>query len=254
MKNVELINNLFIRTYDSQLEGHTHNYHQVLMPLMGDISMIIMNQTIKVSYGETLVIRKGVYHQFQARKDFRFLVANIEDIDFLKLSLNETHFSMDEKTLLYISFVEKQLTSAYNQKIEGMMFELLKELLGTIQMTKRLDTRLTSVVQAIKGNITINHTIKSLAEIACLSESQFKVLFKEYLGCTPYAYITELRMKSALGLILNTDTPIAIVAEKCGYDNVSAFIRRFSNFYHQTPYKLRCNNQDMKHPIYSEQF
>ena len=42
---------------------------------MGDIRMIIGDQAIKVSYGEALVIRKGVYHQFQAREDFRFLVA-----------------------------------------------------------------------------------------------------------------------------------------------------------------------------------
>ena len=114
-------------------------------------------------------------------------------------------------------------------------------------MSKRLDTRLTAVVHTIKNDIATNYTTKSLAEIACLSESQCKVLFKEHLGCTPNAYITNLRMKSALGLILNTDTPIAIVAEKCGYDSVSAFIRRFSSVYHQTPYRLRCNNQNLKH-------
>ena len=247
MKNIEPINHLFIRTYDSQLEGHTHDYHQILIPLMGNIRMVISNQTMNVAYGEALVIKKGVHHQFQAREDFRFLVINIEDIDFLGLTLNEAHFSMDERTLLYISFVEKQLTSAYNQQLERMMFELLKALLGNMQMSKRLDTRLTAVVHTIKNDIATNYTTKSLAEIACLSESQFKVLFKEHLGCTPNAYITNLRMKSALGLILNTDTPIAIVAEKCGYDNVSAFIRRFSSVYHQTPYRLRCNNQNMKH-------
>ncbi|WP_286798000.1 helix-turn-helix transcriptional regulator [Psychrobacter sp. UBA6291] len=251
MKETELINHLFIRTYNSQLEGHTHDYHQVLMPLMGDIRMVISNQSINVSYGEALVIRKGIYHQFQAKEDFRFLVANIEDIEFLHLPLSDTHFAMDEKTLLYISFVEKQLISAHNQKIEGMMFELLKELLGTIKMSKRLDTRLTAVIHTLKSNIAINHTVKSLAEIACLSESQFKVLFKKHLGCTPNAYITDLRMQAALGLILNTDTPITIVAERCGYDNVSAFIRRFSSFYHQTPHKLRCNNQNMKQPTIS---
>ena len=168
MKETELINHLFIRTYDSQLEGHTHDYHQVLMPLMGDIRMVIDDQAINISYGEALVIRKGVYHQFQAREDFRFLVANIENIDFLQLSLDEIHFAMDEKTLLYISFIEKQLISAHNQKIEGMMFELLKELLGTIKMSKRLDTRLTAVVYTLKTNIATNHTVKSLAEIACL--------------------------------------------------------------------------------------
>ena len=247
MKDIELIKHLFIRTYGSQLEGHIHDYHQILMPLMGDIRMIIGDQAIKVSYGEALVIRKGVYHQFQAREDFRFLVANIEDIEFLQLPLSEIHFAMDEKTLLYISFVEKQLTSAYNLQLERMMFELLKALLGNMQMSKRLDTRLTAVVHTIKNDIATNYTTKSLAEIACLSESQFKLLFKEHLGCTPNAYITNLRMKSALGLILNTDTPIAIVAEKCGYDSVSAFIRRFSSVYHQTPYRLRCNNQNLKH-------
>lgn len=251
MKDTDLINNLFIRTYDSQLNGHTHDYHQILMPLMGNIRMIIGDQAINVSYGEALVIRKGVYHQFQAREDFRFLVANLENIEFLQLPLSEIHFAMDEKTLLYISFVEKQLISAHSQRIERMMFELLKELIGTIKMSKRLDTRLTTVVHILKTNIAINHTVKSLAEIACLSESQFKVLFKEHLGCTPNAYITDLRMQTALGLILNTDTPITIVAERCGYYNVSAFIRRFSTVYHQTPYRLRCHNQNMKHPTIS---
>lgn len=251
MQNIEPINHLFIRTYDSQIEGHTHDYHQILMPLMGDIRMIIDDQAINVCYGEALVIRKGIYHQFQAREDFRFLVANIENIEFLQLSLDEIHFAMDEKTLLYISFVEKQLISAHNQKIEGMMFELLKALFGNMQISKRLDTRLTAVVHTIKNDIATNYTTKLLAEIACLSESQFKVLFKEHLGCTPNVYITNLRMQAALGLILNTDIPITIVAEKCGYDNVSAFIRRFSTVYHQTPYRLRCHNQNMKQPTIS---
>ena len=119
----------------SPLCHHSVTTRRVFAP-SGDIRMVIDDQAINISYGEALVIRKGVYHQFQAREDFRFLVANIENIDFLQLSLDEIHFAMDEKTLLYISFIEKQLISAHNQKIEGMMFELLKELLGTIKMSK----------------------------------------------------------------------------------------------------------------------
>jgi len=48
MKNIEPINHLFIRTYDSQLEGHTHDYHQILIPLMGNIRMVIST----LSYAE----------------------------------------------------------------------------------------------------------------------------------------------------------------------------------------------------------
>lgn len=44
MKDIELIKHLFIRTYGSQLEGHIHDYHQILMPLMGDILFTSINK------------------------------------------------------------------------------------------------------------------------------------------------------------------------------------------------------------------
>ena len=81
--------------------------------------------------------------------------------------------------------------------------------------------------------------IASLADTACLSPSQFKVVFKQQLGCLPNDYITQRRMQKALGLILNTDLPLTIIAEQCGYRSVPAFIRRFRTTYNQTPNKMR---------------
>ena len=199
-----------------------------------------------VSYGEMCIIPKGVHHQFTARTDFRFLVINTDTIDFVSLEpVNEVHFSLDDKVLAFIGVVERQLLSDFDQVMNDCMLKLLMEFLKKISPDKRIDSRLSNVLNIIKNDISAEHTLKSLAKAACLSESHFKKAFKKQFGYTPKVYITELRMQMARGLIINTDMPIAIIAEKCGYQNLSAFIRRFSLYYHVTPQKFRAKRQSL---------
>ena len=246
MINHDKLNNLFIRTYNTNLIGHSHNYHQILIPLLGNINLIINGKIMIVSYGEMCIIPKGVHHQFTARTDFRFLVINTDTIDFVSLEpVNEVHFSLDDKVLAFIGVVERQLLSDFDQVMNDCMLKLLMEFLKKISPDKRIDSRLSNVLNIIKNDISAEHTLKSLAKAACLSESHFKKAFKKQFGYTPKVYITELRMQMARGLIINTDMPIAIIAEKCGYQNLSAFIRRFSLYYHVTPQKFRAKRQSL---------
>lgn len=246
MINHDKLNNLFIRTYNTNLIGHSHNYHQILIPLLGNINLIINGKIMIVSYGEMCIIPKGVHHQFTARTDFRFLVINTDTIDFVSLEpVNEVHFSLDDKVLAFIGVVERQLLSDFDQVMNDCMLKLLMEFLKKISPDKRIDSRLSNVLNIIKNDISAEHTLESLAKAACLSESHFKKAFKKQFGYTPKVYITELRMQMARGLIINTDMPIAIIAEKCGYQNLSAFIRRFSLYYHVTPQKFRAKRQSL---------
>jgi len=52
---------------------------------------------------------------------------------------------------------------------------------------------------------------------------------------TTHKYITELRMEKASALLAHTDLPIRIVAEQVGYQDLSAFSRRFSSYFGQSP-------------------
>lgn len=246
MINQDHLDSLFIRTYNTDLIGHSHDYHQILIPLVGNIKLIIKGKEIIVSYGEVYIIPKGVHHQFTARTDFRFLVINTDNIDFVTLeSVDELHFSLDDKALAFIEVVEKQLLTDFDQAINDCMLKLLMEFLKKVSPDKRIDSRLINVLNIIKNDISAEHTLESLAKAACLSKSHFKKAFKKQFGYTPKAYITELRMQMARGLIINTDMPIAIIAEKCGYQNLSAFIRRFSLCYHETPQKFRSKRQSL---------
>lgn len=259
MNNIPIPKRLFIRTYGQQPKGHSHSHPQITIPLTGTINMIMNDEVLNVHYGEAVIIPSHTFHQFKAQEDFRFLVMdlpqtlNLNDVLRNKSqSINhkyqandyknsDLHISLDEKTLLFVQFIEKQLTTAGNTIIEALMLELLTELISFLDRPYRPDSRITKVINRIDQDIAAPHCIASLAEVACLSPSQFKAVFKNQLGCLPNDYITEKRMQKALGLILNTDLPITIIAEQCGYRSVPAFIRRFKTTYNQTPNKMRIN-------------
>ena len=257
MNNIPNPKRLFIRTYGQQPKGHSHSHPQITIPLTGTINMIMNNEVLNVHYGEAVVIPNHTFHQFKAQENFRFLVINLpETFNLNRLLQNnvksnndnyqtdgyqnsDLHFYLDEKILLFIQFIEKQLTTAGNTTIEALMLELFTELICCIDRPNRPDPRIIKVINKIDQDIAAPHCIASLADTACLSPSQFKVVFKQQLGCLPNDYITQRRMQKALGLILNTDLPLTIIAEQCGYRSVPAFIRRFRTTYNQTPNKMR---------------
>lgn len=257
MNNIPNPKRLFIRTYGQQPKGHSHSHPQITIPLTGTINMIMNNEVLNVHYGEAVVIPNHTFHQFKAQENFRFLVINLpETFNLNRLLQNnvksnndnyqtdgyqnsDLHFYLDEKILLFIHFIEKQLTTAGNNTIEALMLELFTELICCIDRPNHPDPRIIKVINKINQDIAAPHCIASLADTACLSPSQFKVVFKQQLGCLPNDYITQRRMQKALGLILNTDLPLTIIAEQCGYRSVPAFIRRFRTTYNQTPNKMR---------------
>ena len=257
MNNIPNPKRLFIRTYGQQPKGHSHSHPQITIPLTGTINMIMNNEVLNIHYGEAVVIPNHTFHQFKAQENFRFLVINLpETFNLNRLLQNnvksnndnyqtdgyqnsDLHFYLDEKILLFIHFIEKQLTTAGNNTIEALMLELFTELICCIDRPNHPDPRIIKVINKINQDIAAPHCIASLADTACLSPSQFKVVFKQQLGCLPNDYITQRRMQKALGLILNTDLPLTIIAEQCGYRSVPAFIRRFRATYNQTPNKMR---------------
>jgi AraC-like DNA-binding protein len=73
-----------------------------------------------------------------------------------------------------------------------------------------------------------------------LSRSSLHRLFKQQTGMTTTDYITRLRIGNACALLINTKTPISIVADQVGYGNLANFNRLFKRTKGQTPKQLRC--------------
>jgi transcriptional regulator GlxA family with amidase domain len=108
---------------------------------------------------------------------------------------------------------------------------------------KQLDPRITVVLSRLHQNVAARHTIASLAKTACMGVTQFKQRFTEATGMGLRSYLIKLRMEKARALLSQTDAPIIQVAALVGYDDVSAFTRRFTHYFGNPPkYYQRKNS------------
>lgn len=86
-------------------------------------------------------------------------------------------------------------------------------------------------------------TIKKLSRMVSLNEQTLKAGFRSIYSTTINNYISELRMKEAAHLILNTHLSISQVALELGYKSISHFITVFKKYYGVTPKQAALNNE-----------
>lgn len=235
-------NRISIRSYTWHTKGHAHDFYQVVLPLSGVINIEVEQYKGKVTAGECVVIRKDETHFFNADDSARFIVVDSHTLpnrieSHIEQSL-QIVFAINKPLQAFLEFAEAQLIHQISPAIEQLMFDTFYQLLEEQTITIQYDAKIKATVDYINQHIAANLSIQTLASIACLSPTQFKQNFKLQTGHTVTAYITNIRMHKAQTLLRHTDTPLVIVAELVGYTNVSAFSRRFSNYFGIAPSKV----------------
>lgn len=94
-------------------------------------------------------------------------------------------------------------------------------------------------LEYISENYAENITIKKLSETVHLSQSYFMSKFKQFSGISAIEYITQLRIKKACEMLLETDCTSAQAAFDCGFRNLSNFNRQFRKIMGCSPNKYR---------------
>ncbi|MDO6453245.1 AraC family transcriptional regulator [Neptunomonas phycophila] len=233
-----MLNTLSIRSYTRQRAGHAHNYHQLVLPLYGVIYIELDTVSTRVGPGECVVIRSGDTHYFTAKEESRFVVADMSELPENLCDMSSSVFSVSEPLRCYLSFIESQLEHQVNTHLEASMYHLFYKLLAEQNTLRHIDTRVLSAQAYIADHLSLRLSIDHLASIACLSQTQFKKVFKEHVGFSVMQYITHVRMEKAKALLAHTDYPVQLVAEKVGYTDVSSFSRRFTAHFGLTPREI----------------
>jgi AraC-like DNA-binding protein len=233
------MNKITVRSYNRTSDGHCHHYHQILLPIKGYIDLKLDDEAITACYGDCVVILAGCFHEFYAHEDFRFLVI---DTDILPNPIYESGSGLrilDEAAQQYLVFVEKQIVHHIEDDVQAAMLTLLYKLILSQCASFKIDPRIRKVIQLIHQDVSRDFSIEELASAACLSHSQFKLLFNKSINMTPIRYITKLKMEKARSLLSNTDTPINLIAEQVGFCNPSSFTRSFNAYFGVTPKTFR---------------
>jgi AraC-like DNA-binding protein len=89
------------------------------------------------------------------------------------------------------------------------------------------DPVLAPALSVLHGSPERRWTVAELASVAAVSRSLLDERFREVLGRSPIRYLTEWRMHLAEQVLATTDTSIATIARRVGYDSEEAFSRAF---------------------------
>ena len=239
---------LDLRSYRADVDVHSHDHHQLVLPISGRLEMEIAASDGAVAGGSGAVVAAGVEHGFAARGENRFIVADIPVSMAPELARLPEFIELDDTLGQYILFLhgqlEKQGTRPASVRINRQMLLLLVQLLTErFGETLRVDQRLEKARGYLDANLSVQVTISQLAAFANLSPRQLNTLFQRYFEMSPSEYLLAQRMQLAWRLVAETTLPVQQIAFQCGNQDLSAFSHRFSRHFGHSPRKI-CGAAD----------
>ncbi|WP_143307032.1 AraC family transcriptional regulator [Chitinophaga vietnamensis] len=92
-----------------------------------------------------------------------------------------------------------------------------------------------SLTLTIKSNLLKPFTLEEHAKVCGLSLSAFKREFSRLFNDTPKRWINNEKLKHAQYLLQHTDKNVNEIADECGFEHVSYFIKLYKAKYGSTP-------------------
>ena len=138
----------------------------------------------------------------------------------------------DNRNNLIIQFEIKSRLLLFFKRVLQSGFILENNISGRNTTEKEM-------ISYIQQNFTRKISLKEFGNQFHLSEKYISRYFKEHFHITISQYINHLRMEHARQLLQETTLPVTEVAMRCGYENVSYFIRSFKKMYGNPPLKYR---------------
>lgn len=120
----------------------------------------------------------------------------------------------------------------------------LQQILVTI---KRFENPTASIsAKKLKKSLEMLHnnynkilSVHELAELEGLSDSRYRVLFRNVTGISPKQYLTDIRIRHACELLCQTTLKVSQIAPMVGYDDLLYFDRIFKKATNMTPTQYR---------------
>lgn len=103
----------------------------------------------------------------------------------------------------------------------------------------RMDSRIQLVVDYLNMHSTEGCSVQKMSEMAGLSESRFRTLFRQQVGKKPSEYLNEIRVMTAARRLLVSGDNVSDIAYDLGYNDVNYFIRIFKRYFCMTPKQYR---------------
>ena len=243
---------------------HWHNSLEIVLPICGGEYAWVDGRYYKLYQKNMmpLIINSRSIHAFESGCpkpyiglalliNYQFLKQVYPEIDHIYFKQPDEEVGMLIKKQLFLINEYYETESIHKDLlITSALFHLIYLLVEHLSVEKKDKVelkseknkhRITSIINYIDENYQEDLTIEQLSEVFHLSEGHLSKLFKENLGMTIKAYISQIRAKEVRQALLASDLPLIDIAIMCGFPNVKSMNKVFKDLYHCTPKQFRHN-------------
>ncbi len=253
---------------------HSHDYIELNYVFSGCCTAIINNQSIPLTTGDICIMDTRVSHTFLPCSEPDIVLNILMSTDYFSSSfLSSLRFDSPVTKFLadvitksnehnqYLIFHTAQ-NSLVKELIENMIIEYLYpgiccesvlrfnlnllfiELVRCYQAYKEKkhhkkgNRYLTEILDYMDTHCT-TCTLTEVASKFNFNPNYLSRMIKEKTGSNFQDILCDCRMNRVVFLLRNSDMPIYMIANECGYQNQSFFRKKFTEYYQQTPKEYR---------------
>jgi AraC-like DNA-binding protein len=248
---------------------HFHPEYELTYIVKGNGNRLIGNSHHEFSDDDFVLIGPNLPHTWFGKaaenENFEAIVIQLPS-DFVQkiISFKETNhlkalFEKSNCGLLFKEYpvdIKKALFNIINAKgIEKMvaLISVLSELsicstmtissaIYKYQINEEMENKINKVCVFLQNNFSNHVSLKEVADLIYMTESNFCKFFKKSTSITFSNYLNELRINAVCKLLLYSDDNIKNIAYSCGFESLSYFNRVFLKKKHMPPKAFRMNH------------
>ena len=239
---------------------HAHpDFVEVLLIDEGSARFLIGDNTYEVGAGDLLVFNSGVVHDELSGSPFGSWCIAVGGLRLPGLRENSL-IPEDEapvhpvgaelpdlRALYDIMFrylsTERQDCEVFCHRLMLALLDRALTITGSLSLRMPSNPELGSLARQVQEYIDHHFreplTLQDLGDALHASPYYLSHVFKEASGYSPMQYLTRRRIGEAQNLLVETDLPIARIAEQVGYDTQNYFNLQFSKYVGMPPRKFR---------------
>jgi AraC-like DNA-binding protein len=225
---------LSLRSYGQRVVTHSHDFHQIVLPVAGVLDQRIGTLVGTLSPRQFGIIGRGEQHAFSVTGRNCFVVLDtVRPVS----GLGSAICTLDSTLAELVRYAASELTS--RALPAGLEFHLATLLADRIQRSSCVTAGRREPVEQAIAIMAVHYadkiTIPELAKKVGLSASQFHARFRQKTGKTPADMLADIRLDSASAMLRETDAAIADVALAVGFSDQTVLTRCFRRRRGTTP-------------------
>ncbi|MFT4040136.1 MAG: AraC family transcriptional regulator [Thermomicrobiales bacterium] len=252
------------RSYDARPRSHHHDYHQVLLPARGCVSLECQSEQGRVGDGRIAVIRAGVEHVYYAEAPNRVVVADFPtshhgaggDPVLPPLADAGAFLTHDARLAALTALLQAE---AHRGGLADPLVAdaLLRYLVAALAQAGGTPARDRGVGGAASSRRQIacaaeaylrEHfrqavSVAEIAQAVGASPAHLHRAFRATTGQTLLGYTHTLRLEEAARLLRDSDTTVAAISQAVGFASQSHLTRLFARHYGCPPGRYRASWQ-----------